>query len=523
MMDVRARLRRREFMVGASLGPMALPAGLSVSGTAAAAIGAGEHRLMSPRGRTWDQHLLAKPVMQSSVLHNLLDAAAWETAAPGRLRGGAAGPGKTFVIGAPMMDAAMFARLGASHHGNISYVREGSGALYWRHRFATPQDWRGFNRLVLRIKPRDTGLGAYRLVLALASAGAGTSPGDPLPFHFLPGLKPGVWNDVVWEFDELDRRAVKQLAIVLPLVGPLGSQAEYEIADLTLQRTEREHVQGWNVAEGRIACNQIGYDTGGAKRAVAQPGGDTFELVDAASGAVAGRYPATIVAGKGGPSAILDFSAFDRPGRYALRYGAAASPPFRVGAGVAVELVEPLLNFFYADRCGCAVPGIHGVCHTGVFVEHEGQRKSANGGWHDAGNLCQGAYRTSLATTALFEAHEALGKVLPSRLRSRLIEEGCWGLDWLLRTRFGGGVRAVNTGYAILQDGIANSGDEIVVSAGDAPFETFVFVSTALLAARVLAKSDPRRATAARAAAKEDYDAAIAGVAAVTGKGPSKL
>jgi hypothetical protein len=74
-------------------------------------------------------------------------------------------------------------------------------------------------------------------------------------------------------------------------------------------------------------------------------------------------------------------------------------------------------------------------------------------------------------------------------------------------------VRIVNASYTILQDGIAGSGDELIVAAGSAALENCIFVATTARAARLLAESDPRRASQARRAAIEEYPFAIKAIA----------
>jgi len=49
------------------------------------------------------------------------------------------------------------------------------------------------------------------------------------------------------------------------------------------------------------------------------------------------------------------------------------------------------INFLYAERCGMAIPGVHGICHRDWTVVHDNQRIVINGGWHDAGDLTQGS------------------------------------------------------------------------------------------------------------------------------------
>lgn len=507
-------MNRRHLLVAASFLPF-MP--IAMRGNAAIA----QERMRLPRaadawpqhtllratpGAVWEARLSAKPVLASRALPAMNDPAKWIAAAPATITTGVT----SFRIASPMMDRNLLDRVGRRGSGATSYVREGRGAVYWRHLFTERQNWSEYNRVVMQVRPADTGLAAYRLVLALGSDDGGVEASDPLPFHFLPDLKPGKWNTVIWEFSELPRGKVNQFAILMPLLGPLGAQAQYEIKDFQLQRTEPEHIAGWAVAPGKIACNHHGYELDGAKIAIARPGPDLFQLVSEPTGRVAASLPAKKISNRLGSFALLEFDTFRRAGTFHIRYGSAHSAPFVVGPNRSAALAEPLINFFYADRCGHRVDGLHDVCHTELFATHGSERKLVNGGWHDAGNLCQGAYRTTLAARSLFDAHALIADQLPTPQRGRLLEEACWGLDWLLKTRFGKGVRVIDSTFTFMQDGRPETPDEVTAAAGETAFESFLFVWSAADASAMLAEADPARAFAARAAAVEDYDAALA-------------
>ena len=68
---------------------------------------------------------------------------------------------------------------------------------------------------------------------------------------------------------------------------------------------------------------------------------------------------------------------------------------------------------------------------------HNGRSIVFNGGWHDAGDLSQQLIQTAEVTWALFELAGALEDEEHAALRLRLREEALWGLDYVLKSRFG--------------------------------------------------------------------------------------
>jgi hypothetical protein len=512
--------------------------GLLAAGTALGTLGAmpawstgahGATRLPPPwKPRQWPSHrvafasaehsrvarMRAQPVHRALPLLELDRADAWRVTPIGNMEPGRPKPGSrrpSFTLSTPMADAELMKQTrspAGDFVGGFSYVRDGEGATYWRHRWATPQDWRGMNRISLWIRPHDTGLAAYRLVMALVTAGATANASDPLPFHFVEGLTPGKWNHVVWTFDDLPRNKVTEFAILQPLIGPLGARAAYDVADFTLERVDAEPHRGWAIPADRIAFNHLGYAAAGPKLAHAAPAGETFEVIEDRTGKVALNGRAVRADSRIGTFVTLDFSSLAKPGRYRLRYGAVTSGAFDIAQDLHGAVVDNLLNFFYADRCGCAVPGIHDVCHKALFAEHRGVRKSINGGWHDAGNFCQGAYRTALATSALLTLYEAREGIASPRQQRRVLEEACWGLDWLLGTRFGDGYRVGWSSYAVYQADPPAPVETMVFPAASSDMESVLFAGVAMHASRLLERLDPMRAADARRAGIEDYGVA---------------
>ncbi|MDX2024032.1 MAG: glycoside hydrolase family 9 protein [Deltaproteobacteria bacterium] len=63
------------------------------------------------------------------------------------------------------------------------------------------------------------------------------------------------------------------------------------------------------------------------------------------------------------------------------------SPTFFVGPRVWRRLLHLAVNYYTAQKCGVAVPGVHPACHLDdAIVEATGKHVDAVGGWHDAGD-----------------------------------------------------------------------------------------------------------------------------------------
>ena len=134
------------------------------------------------------------------------------------------------------------------------------------------------------------------------------------------------------------------------------------------------------------------------------------------------------------------------------------------------QTILKALNFLYAERCGMAIPGVHGICHRDWTVVHGDQRIVINGGWHDAGDLTQGLGNTAEIVYGLFSLAERLhARGEDPELYERLVEEARWGLDWILKTSFGDGYRNQGSVNSRWTDGIIGTSDDITVNRPQQP------------------------------------------------------
>ena len=458
---------------------------------------------------------LTKKVEASRVLDDMTQPATWQVTGTGRLTF----PSEPHLgdMRVLRVDMQMFAAAPAPTSNRLSSIN--------LRRAFDGEDWRAYNRISLWIRPEVSGFPMLPLQIVLHNDGAEKVPDryNREGTHYVTLAKDG-WQHVVWEIEPLARDKVTLLEIgywVNKMLAAPTDRVAFEIGRLELQRVDPDHHTGWNVAPGRIAFSNTGYQTGSSKTAIASDlTASSFDVVrvsDNALGQVVMRGPIQQAQTRLGNYQVLDFSGLNEAGTYVVRAGDATTRPFRIGDDVWQETIWKVLNFFYGERCGFAVPGSHGVDHLDWFATHGEERISMAGGWHDAGDLSQGVINTGEATYAMFALAErvrALGN--DTALVARIIEEAKWGLDWVLRVRFAGGYRMGFASHNLWTNNIVGDADDRAREAKNNPNANYIAAAAEAIAYRVLKESDPALAERSLKTAEEDWSYAIAGV-----EGPS--
>jgi hypothetical protein len=136
-----------------------------------------------------------------------------------------------------------------------------------------------------------------------------------------------------------------------------------------------------------------------------------------------------------------DFTGFRKPGRYRARiqFGQqdVLSFRFRIGKHLLfLETADFAARFFYWQRCGFAIPGVHAACHMDdgkLSPDLGGGHRDVTGGWHDAGdyNKYNGYTPASVYSLAVL-ARDPAGLLTPPA-RKQVIEEAAWGGDFLYK------------------------------------------------------------------------------------------
>ena len=390
------------------------------------------------------------------------------------------------------------------------------------------EDWRNFNRISLWIYPDCPGSYVVALALHLHNDGL-----EKLPAAFGQEgdnsivVRNHEWNHVVWEIGNVARDKVTGLEISYGMSGNEPEAADsvtYDFDRLELERVEPDYIEGWDVWPGRISYSHTGYQSGAAKTAIASGlSAREFQLIDQQTGQVVLRKPIETITTHLGRFQVMDFSEVRQPGSYALEAGGALTHPFRIDPNVWRETILKALNFFYVERCGMAIPGVHGVCHRDWQAVHGDKRIVINGGWHDAGDLTQGLSNTSEIVYAMFSLAERLhARGEDPELYDRLLEEGRWGLDWILKTSFGDGYRDTGSVNSRRTNGIMGDFDDVTTPARNIPMHNFLASAAEAIAHRVLQESDPRLAAYCLKMAEADWRFAVAGMAAPAPQTPEE-
>jgi hypothetical protein len=449
---------------------------------------------------------LNKKVLDSRVLDSMEDISTWSFA----------GAGEMTLTDARARDGRHSLRIRSTT--NIAQV-EGGGE--WEDLVATrkfpSEDWSRYNRISLWVYPDVIGAPAISCSLVLHNDGS-----HKLPDSYNEGrhesiiLNNHAWNHVVWEIAPLDRDRVTALefAYSLPKKFPdPGDQTILDIDQLELQSVVADHVEGWNVAPGQIAFSDSGYTIGSSKSAIASDlSARTFSVTDLKSGQIVLTKPVVQTTAPLGKYQILDFSEVRQSGTYAIKAGDTQTRSFRIGDDAWLDSIWKAINFMYSERCGTEIPGIHGRCHQDIYTIHDDKRIIVNGGYHDAGDLSATGNTPGMVYALLSLADALTHQGEDPVLSNRLLEEARWGLNWVLKTRFGDGYRSTGQLVSYWTDGIMGTADDRFGQAVNNPGWNFRVSGVEALAARILKASDPELANRSLVIAQEDWNYAVEGL-----------
>ncbi|MCD8080056.1 MAG: glycoside hydrolase family 9 protein [Bacteroides sp.] len=379
------------------------------------------------------------------------------------------------------------------------------------------ENWEGFNRIAFYIYPDCDGARVVNMNLTFHNDSGTVKAGynQPTGAHLI-NLVNKQWNLCFLDIDEYQRDKVREIGFYTSIRGndrTTGETAVYYIDKIELQQTETpEIVSGWMPGQDRIVYSTTGYKTGSPKTAILNltkdPDHRSYQILDAQNGQVAFAGKIRKERTTLGEFDVIDFTELDRPGEYCIQAGTLQTPPFRIDDRVWDNSLWRVLNFIFCQRCGYAVPGIHSTCHLDLYSEHDGKMISYAGGWHDAGDLSQQTLQTGDVTYSLLELYNKLKKSnVP--LAMRLLEEAGWGLEFILKNRYGDGYRASSMGLLIWQDGILGTTDDITsVRVQNLAFDNFLYAAYEAYAAMTL-DGDPMLQEYLVKVAKEDFSFAM--------------
>ena len=456
---------------------------------------------------------LHKKVLDSRLLDDMNNLVSWSFAGHGEMklievntsRPWDSGPGNSNVL----------------RIRSTTNMAEVEGAGEWEDLVATREfpgeDWNKFNRISLWVYPDIVGAPAISCSLVLHNDGA-----HKLPDRYNEGrhesiiLKNHTWNQVVWEIAPLDRDRVTALHFAYSLPKKIpdpGDRTILDIAHLELQNVVPDHVEGWDVASGKVAFSHSGYTIGASKSAIASDlATREFSVINQQTGQAVLTKPVQRVSTPLGTYQVLDFSEIRQAGTYAIKAGDIITRSFSISNDAWKSSIWKAINFMYSERCGTEIPGIHGRCHQDIYTMHGDKRIVVNGGYHDAGDLSTTGHTPAMAYALFSLAHSLQRQHEDPVLTDRLLEEALWGLNWVLKTRFCDGYRSTGQLVSYWTDGIMGDGDDRFGQAVNDPEWNFRVSAVEALASRVLKDSDPELAIRSLAVAQEDWKYAVEGL-----------
>lgn len=378
-------------------------------------------------------------------------------------------------------------------------------------------NWEKFNRIVFYIYPDCEGGRVVNMNFSYENNGiSGKSGQNRSSASHLVNLVNRKWNRCFLDINEFQRDKVESIGFSISLKGKdrtTGDSAVYYIDKIELQQIEDpEIVSGWMPGKNRVVYSTTGYMMNDRKTAIVNMDkskhNNRFLLIHAQSNQVAYngsvKHERTTI----GEFDVLDFSEFNQPGTYKLKVGDVETPFFKIDDNIWENSIWRVLNYVFCQRCGYAVPGIHSTCHIDLCSQHDGKKISYAGGWHDAGDLSQQTLQTGDVTYALLEAYNKL-KNKNELLAARLLEEAEWGLEFVLKNRYGDGYRASSVGLLIWQDGIFGTQDDISsVRVQNLAFDNFLYAAYEAYAAMSIDR-DPMLQEYLQRVAKQDFEFAM--------------
>lgn len=324
-----------------------------------------------------------------------------------------------------------------------------------------------------------------------------------------PSLKTNNWEDVIWEVNHLDLGNLKEMSII-PFMGGRPSEGNnlitLYIENVYFEKVDKEYELGYDI-DNRIAYSQLGYFPNSKKEFIVESSCDSFEILKNKEVVYSGKTHK--VATSLGNYAIGDFSEIKEIGKYQIKVSDIITPPFMISNNPYIDGMKGSLDFLYQLRCGVSIPHVHSACHLNSRTYNDSGAFVPNfGGWYDAGDLSQFEIPTAEICAALYELYFS-----SKTNRSRILEEATIGSDWLLRTTFHNGERALAVLYEkwhdVLQDDKFLS---YVNKSENGPFENFLSSNALALASLAYEAIDEVYSDYALRVAIEDYEFAKEGL-----------
>lgn len=372
----------------------------------------------------------------------------------------------------------------------------------------TEKDLGSYNQIYFEVKPDCDGLHSPMVRVGFENDGIHKIPDAYTREGFNAiSLENHKWNSCIWTITEVPHDKMTKILFRIHKYGKEVSTSDtmkFKFRNIRMQQVKLPQVtKGWLCEEDSVVFSTSGYWCNGRKTAIANTKETTFRLIDVEMNRQVLEGPVEIIKNDKGAFGVLDFSSVTVPGTYAIQLGGEKTEAFPIGEKILEDAVWKVINFLFCERCGFPVPDKHGTCHQDVYVDHNGLRMVYSGGWHDAADVSQQTVQTAEVAHGLMEAAQTAKD--DRMLYLRLMEEANWGMDFVLRSRFGDGYRATSAGLRRWTDNLIGNFDDVSGRCHNNPFDNFIMAGVEAMAAKAFKEMDMDLSWKCLDAAKEDF------------------
>lgn len=377
------------------------------------------------------------------------------------------------------------------------------------------QNWEKYNRLKFYIYPNCEGARSIYLNLILENDGKIKIPDryEREGIHEI-NLINGQWNECFLELSSLARDKITKLSFAIETFGKeltMGDNLCFDIDGIELQTVENPEIaRGWIPADNRVIFSTSGYRTDSEKTAISsvKKHNGKFQLIDNKTKNVAYEGNIQSIKKRIGAFDVINFTDFAKEGQYYIKIGDITTAPFYINKNLWDDSAWRVLNFMFCERCGYPIPEKHGACHTEMHAEHNGKLYPINGGWHDAADMSQQTLQTGEIAYSLIETALRAKEKNNTNLYTRLMEEGLWGIDYVLRSRVGDGYRVQGWGTNLWTDryiGTIDDAGRRQARIHNGAYENFMLAGIEAYASMAIEKDQMMKDFLVKAA-KEDFE-----------------
>jgi len=319
-------------------------------------------------------------------------------------------------------------------------------------------------------------------------------------------------EEIIFEIERFERTQVNEVFFTCFMMGTPDEALDeitINIKDIRIDIVDVDYDLGWVANE--ISYSHIGYlPTSNKIAIISNTLEKEFTIYNKGEEVYRGRIEnitSTI-----GTFYICDFTKLTKEGIYTLIIGDKTTNEFQISNDIFESPILKSLNFLRLLRCGVQVNKVHSACHVNCRCYHDNYSVPVSGGWHDAGDVSQFEICTAEILESLVDLYNCY--LNDYQMKERIKEEIKVGVDWLLKTRFGDGYRALAVLYNVWRKSKLSIDDDSVGKnvAENGPFENFLASLALIKASKVLREDDEIYSDYIKRVAIEDFEFGLDGL-----------